>query len=69
MTTDELRVNLMHLINAYVTDTPTKGRLLALVALDDVPAKGILVELVPYLDSKASAADAEIVKDIAFYFC
>ncbi|GLU35885.1 hypothetical protein WKR88_28985 [Trinickia caryophylli] len=69
MTIDELRAHLRHLINAYVQDAATRVRLLDLVERDDVPAKGILAELTPLLPNAITADDANIIKDIAFYFC
>ncbi len=69
MTTDELRVNFTYLINRYVTDEPTKDRLLELVERSEVPAKGILAELTPFLSGEITGADGKIVKDLVFYFC
>ena len=69
MTKDELRVNFMYLIDAYVTDLAANARLRILVAQDDIPAKGILAELTPYISGVINDADAKIIKDIAFNFC
>jgi hypothetical protein len=69
MTLDELRAHLRNLIDRYVTDDDAKTRLLELVSRPDVPAKGILADLDPFLLGRATAADWDIVKDIAFNFC
>lgn len=69
MTIDELRVNLRHLINTYVQDAATRMRLLDLVERDDVPAKGIFAELTPLIPNMLPSDDANVIKDIAFYFC
>jgi hypothetical protein len=49
MMTDELRAQLVHLINTYVAEPTAKTRLSALVAKHDIPVKGILVELETFL--------------------
>jgi hypothetical protein len=69
MTIDELRAHLKRLINTYVQDAATRVRLLELVERDHVPAKGILAELTPLLPSSITDDDADIIRDIASYFC
>ena len=69
MTIDELRAHLRHLINTYVQDAAVRIRLLDLAERDDVPAKGILAELTPLLTNAINIDDANIIKDIVFYFC
>ncbi|NML35218.1 hypothetical protein [Paraburkholderia antibiotica] len=69
MTTDELRLHLIHLIETYVTDSILMKRLLALAERDEVPAKGVLVKSIPYLSGRVTDADARLIEEVAFNFC
>lgn len=70
MTTDELRVQLLRIINVYVSDSDVRERLYVLVSRINVPAQAVLAELDPWLyDDVVTDSDAKIIKEIAFYFC
>ena len=69
MTVEELRRNLLQLIETYVTDPEVHDELQSLVSRDGIPAKGILVQLTPFMSGRVSEPDVKIVREIAFYFC
>ncbi|MEM5327737.1 hypothetical protein VSR34_14180 [Paraburkholderia sp. JHI2823] len=69
MTVEELRRNLLQLVETYVTDPKTRDELQSLVSRDDIPAKAILVQLTPFMSGNVSESDAKIIGEIAFYFC
>jgi hypothetical protein len=69
MTVEELRRNLLQLVETYVTDPGARDELQSLVSRDDIPAKGILVQLTPFMSGSVPEADAKIIGEIAFYFC
>lgn len=69
MTVEELRSNLLHLVETYVTDSEVRDELHSLVNRRDVPAKGVLAQLTPFMSGRVSESDAKIIGEIAFYFC
>jgi hypothetical protein len=69
MTGEELRKDLLRLVDVYVTDSRVRGELVLLVNRRDVPAKGVLVQLTPFMSGIASEADRKVIGEIAFYFC
>ena len=69
MTGEELRSNLLHLIETYVTDSGVRDELQSVVNRHDIPAKGVLARLTPFMSGKVSESDAKIIREIAFYFC
>jgi hypothetical protein len=69
MTTDDLRKNLIHLVNTYVGDPLVSARLLELAKRDPIPVKGILSELDLFLTGRASPRDMDLIKSIAFHYC
>lgn len=69
MTIAELRSNLLHLVETYVTDSGVRDELQSLVKQHDIPAKGVLVRLTPFMSGRVSEPDAKIIGEIAFYFC
>ena len=69
MTVEELRQNLLRLVEGYVTDPAVRGELKSLVNRDDVPAKRILVQLTRFMSGKVADTDAKIIREIAFHFC
>jgi hypothetical protein len=69
MTAEELRKNLLRLVDTYVTESRVRDELVSLVNRRDVPAKGILVQLTPFMAGAVSEADSKVISEIAFYFC
>jgi hypothetical protein len=69
VTVEELRRNLLQLVETYVTDPGARDDLQSLASRDDVPAKGILGQLTPFMSGSVSASDAKVIREIAFYFC
>ena len=69
MTYDELRDELIRIVNVYVDDFLERERLLSLVRLDEIPVKGVLSGLTPFLSSRISSKDSDVIKNIVFYFC
>jgi hypothetical protein len=65
MTTEELRGNLLQLIETYVIDPRVKLS----VNRDDIPVKGILIQLASFMSDRVSEIDKKIIGGIAFYFC
>ena len=69
MTVEELRRNLLRLVETYVTESGVRDERQSLVNRDDIPAKGVLAQLTPFMSGKVSKSDAKIIGDIAFYYC
>lgn len=69
MTIEELRRNLLRLVETYVTDSGVRDELQSLVNRHDVPTKGVLAQLTPFMSGRVSESDAKIIGEIAFYFC
>ena len=69
MTIEELRSNLLLLIETYVTDSDVRDELHSLVNRRDIPAKGVLAQLTPFTSGRVSESDAKIIGEISFYFC
>lgn len=69
MTIEELRSNLLHLVETYVSDSGARNELLSLVNRHDIPAKGVLVKLTPFVSGRVPESDAKVIGEIAFYFC
>jgi len=69
MTVEELRRNLLRLVETYVTDSGVRNELESLVNRHDIPAKGVLAQLAPFMSGRVSESDRAIIGEIAFYFC
>ena len=69
MTTEELRGNLLQLIETYVIDSRVRNELKLSVNRDNIPVKGILIQLATFMSGIVSETDKKIIGEIAFYFC
>jgi hypothetical protein len=69
MTVEDLRRNLLRLVETYVTDSGVRDELQSLVNRLDIPAKGVLAQLTPFMSGRVSESDAKIIGEIVFYFC
>lgn len=69
MNIEELRNNLIHMIDKYVPDSEERNKLSSLVSREKVPVKGIIADLTPYLSTKISQEDSKILKDIVYFYC
>ncbi|HEX7913029.1 MAG TPA: hypothetical protein VF534_33720 [Paraburkholderia sp.] len=69
LTVEERRSHLLQLIETCVTDSGLRDELPFLVVRRDIPAKGVLVQLPAFMPGRVSESDANIIDEIALYFC